>query len=57
MKQIAKKKWSILGFKQTKSGKWTIVCASDDGSVCKIMAHNVETPFKRTWHLHSATPR
>ncbi|UJW57887.1 hypothetical protein HXZ66_10955 [Bacillus sp. A116_S68] len=48
LKQIAKK-WSILGIEQTKLGKWTIIYASDNGEVCKIMAHDCETPFNGTW--------
>ncbi|MCE7791991.1 hypothetical protein K8O68_06095 [Salipaludibacillus sp. CUR1] len=48
IKEIAKK-WDILGIDQTKEEKWVIVYAADDGNICKIMAHDCETPFLGKW--------
>ncbi|WP_280770943.1 hypothetical protein [Salipaludibacillus daqingensis] len=55
MKEIAKK-WNVLGIDQTKEEKWVIVYSSDDGNVCKIMAHDCEEAFQGNWafsiHAH-----
>ncbi len=48
MKEIAKN-WNILGIDQTKEEKWVIVYSSDDGNVCKIMAHDCDEAFRGKW--------
>jgi len=48
MKQIARK-WNVLGIDQTKEEKWVIVYSSDDGNVCKIMAHDCDEAFRGKW--------
>ncbi|PYZ95118.1 hypothetical protein CR194_06280 [Salipaludibacillus keqinensis] len=55
MKEIAKK-WNVLGIDQTRKENWIIIYASDDGNVCKIMAHDCNRPFLGKWdfsiHAH-----
>lgn len=48
MEKIAKR-WHIIGIDQTKHDKWVIIYSSDDGNVCKIMAHDCESPFNGKW--------
>ncbi|WP_416150523.1 hypothetical protein ACM26V_06010 [Salipaludibacillus sp. HK11] len=48
IKQIAKK-WTVLGIDQTKEEKWVIIYSSDNGDICKIMAHDCEEPFRGKW--------
>lgn len=48
LKEIAKK-WTVLGIDQTKEEKWVIVYSSDDGNVCKIMAHDCDEAFRGKW--------
>ncbi|RKL69338.1 hypothetical protein CR203_04740 [Salipaludibacillus neizhouensis] len=55
MKEISKHH-DVLGIDETKENKWVIIYVSDDGNICKVMAHDCEKPYQGKWdfsiHAH-----